>query len=224
MCHPCGDPFWGWTNEGGTWINVMSTWQFQQKNAFLRLYLSSLVADHFEKSWQYKPLPCLWNFTGAVWKPKTFVCLEGRRIIRGLGNFWKLVTRQWAGGSIKMSSLVGNLQRQSQALFWATLYIYIVPPARKWFVLVCYATFFGKKSLETAKCLQLYTLVMLVKLYIYKTTHLCYHKSFRCGLKKNLCLCGWVLLCLIFGHMGVYKFRVAQILYWYHIVYNVISV
>jgi len=192
MCHPCGDPFWGWTNEGGTWINVMSTWQFQQKNAFLRLYLSSLVADHFEKSWQYKPLPCLWNFTGAVWKPKTFVCLEGRRIIRGLGNFWKLVTRQWAGGSIKMSSLVGNLQRQSQALFWATLYIYIVPPARKWFVLVCYVTFFGKKSLETAKCLQLYTLVMLVKLYIYKTTHLCYHKSFRCGLKKTyVCVAGF---------------------------------
>jgi len=38
-------------------------------------------------------------------------------------------------------------------------------------------------------------------------------QKFSLWSEKNLCLCGWVLLCLIFGHMGVYKFRVAQILY-----------
>lgn len=223
MRHPCGDPFWGWTNEGGTWINVMSTWQFQQKNAFLRLYLSSLVADHFEKSWQYKPLPCLWNFTGAVWKPKTFVCLEGRRIIRGLGNFWKLVTRQWAGGSIKMSSLVGNLQRQSQALFWATLYIYSSTCSK----VICFGLLCCIFRQKITRNCEMFATIHAgdagETVYIQNNAPVLSQK-FSLWSEKNLCLCGWVLLCLIFGHMGVYKFRVAQILYWYHIVYNVISV
>ena len=85
-----------------------------------------------------------------------------------------------------MSSLVGNLQRQSQALFWATLYIYIYSSTCSkviCFGLLCYI-FRQKITRNCEKFATIHAGDAGETVYIYKTTHLCYHKRFRCGLKK----------------------------------------